>query len=206
MCQNMLTSSIHTTAKQVISRRRKNENVFKMSRDDKCTCKACKNTVFHCQICKFVVFLLPSSSWLLKLPNERRECSTSTNLREKNRCWSNSGRKIYYFAQYLEKHCTYLNFINQTNKKLMNTNELKIKLCVETTSCIHTFTFIHSCMHMYMYVHSLTFKTVMKTKIFKPSDTVPRACLVFSSFVFSAPQTFLPNALIFERTVTWMHL
>ena len=30
--------------------------------------KACKNAVFHCQICKFVGFLLPSSSWLLKLP------------------------------------------------------------------------------------------------------------------------------------------
>ena len=33
----------------------------------KCTCKACKNTVFHCQICKFVGFLL-SSSRLLKVP------------------------------------------------------------------------------------------------------------------------------------------
>ena len=44
----------HTTAKQVISRRRKNENVFKMSKYEKCTCKACKNTVFHCQICKFL--------------------------------------------------------------------------------------------------------------------------------------------------------
>ena len=59
---------VHTTKKQVISRRRKNENVFKMSKDEKCTCKVCKNTVFHCQICKFVGFLLPSSSWLLKLP------------------------------------------------------------------------------------------------------------------------------------------
>ena len=59
---------VHTTAKQVISCRRKNENVFKMSKNEKCTCKACKNTVFHCQICKFVGFLLPSSSWLLKLP------------------------------------------------------------------------------------------------------------------------------------------
>ena len=57
-------------AKQVISRRRKNENVNKMSKDEKCTCKACKNPVFHCQICKFVGFLLPSSSWLLKLPHE----------------------------------------------------------------------------------------------------------------------------------------
>ena len=59
---------VHTTAKQVMSRRRKNENVFKMSEDEKCPCKACKNTAFHCQICKFVGFLLPSSSWLLKLP------------------------------------------------------------------------------------------------------------------------------------------
>ena len=39
-----------------------------MSIDEICTCKACKNTVFHCPICKFVGFLLPSSSWLLKLP------------------------------------------------------------------------------------------------------------------------------------------
>ena len=59
---------VYTTAKQVISRRRKNENVFKMSKDEKCTCKACKNTVFHCKICKFVGVLLPSSSWLLTLP------------------------------------------------------------------------------------------------------------------------------------------
>ena len=66
---------VHTTAKQVISRRRKNEDVFKMSKDDKCTCKACKNTVFHCQLCKFVGFLLPSSSWLLKLPNSQRVTS-----------------------------------------------------------------------------------------------------------------------------------
>ena len=29
-----------------------------------------RNTVFHCQICKFVRFLLPSSSRLLKLPND----------------------------------------------------------------------------------------------------------------------------------------
>ena len=49
----------------------KNENVFKMSKDEKCTCKACKNTVFHCRICKFVEFLLPSSSWLLKAPSTR---------------------------------------------------------------------------------------------------------------------------------------
>ena len=62
---------VHSAAKQVISRRGKNENVYKMSKNEKCTCKACKNTVFHCQLCKFVRFLLPSSSWLLKLPIER---------------------------------------------------------------------------------------------------------------------------------------
>ena len=41
---------------------------LKLPKDEKCTCKACKNTVFHFQICKFVGFLLPSSSCLLKLP------------------------------------------------------------------------------------------------------------------------------------------
>ena len=54
--------------KTVISRRRKNENVCGMSKNEKCTCKAWKSIVFHCQICKFVTFLLPLSSWLRKLP------------------------------------------------------------------------------------------------------------------------------------------
>ena len=44
-----------------------------MSKDKKCKCKASKNIVFHCQICKFVGFLLPSSSWLLKLANNLQE-------------------------------------------------------------------------------------------------------------------------------------
>ena len=59
---------VYTTAKEVISRHRKNENVFKISKDEICTRKACKNTVFHCQISKFLGFVLPSSSWLLKAP------------------------------------------------------------------------------------------------------------------------------------------
>ena len=42
------THFVHTTAKQVISRRRKNENIFKISKN------ACKSTVSHCHICKFV--------------------------------------------------------------------------------------------------------------------------------------------------------
>ena len=37
---------VHTTAVRVISCRGKNENDFKMSQAEKCTCKACKNTVF----------------------------------------------------------------------------------------------------------------------------------------------------------------
>ena len=38
-----------------------------MFKKEKCTCKACNTIVFHWQICKFVTFLLPSSSGLLKL-------------------------------------------------------------------------------------------------------------------------------------------
>ena len=57
---NISISSVHvdhTPAKQVISRRRKNENVFKMSKNEKCTCKACKTTSFlsNMQICDVLV-------------------------------------------------------------------------------------------------------------------------------------------------------
>ena len=64
----MLTSSSQLQ-KKVISRRVKNENVCEMSKNEKCTCKGFKTIVFHWQICKFVTFFMPSSSWLLKLPN-----------------------------------------------------------------------------------------------------------------------------------------
>ena len=70
---------VHTTAKQVISRRRKNENVFKMSKDEKFTCKACKNTVFHCQICKFVGFCCcRSRGWLSSLISHTANPPSST--------------------------------------------------------------------------------------------------------------------------------
>ena len=39
-----------------------------MSKNEKCTCKACKTIVFHSQICKFMTFFTPSSSWLRKFP------------------------------------------------------------------------------------------------------------------------------------------
>ena len=59
---------VQTATKQVILRRGKNENVCEVSKNEKCLCKACEAIVFYLQICKFVTFLLPLSSWLLKLP------------------------------------------------------------------------------------------------------------------------------------------
>ena len=41
---------------------------FTLYKNENCTCKACKTTSFHCEICNLVTFLAPSSSWLLKLP------------------------------------------------------------------------------------------------------------------------------------------
>ena len=72
----------------------------------KCTCKACKNTVFHCQIFKFVGFLLPSSSWLLKLPNEGFSASFG---RWNTKIWCQTScqesnlhrKKDYYFCNLL---------------------------------------------------------------------------------------------------------
>ena len=40
------THVVHATANQVISRRGKNENVCEMSKNGKCTCKACKIIAF----------------------------------------------------------------------------------------------------------------------------------------------------------------
>ena len=38
-------SVVHTTAKQVISRRQKDENSYEMYKNEKCMCKACKTMV-----------------------------------------------------------------------------------------------------------------------------------------------------------------
>ena len=56
-CHHMLTSSTQLQ-NRFVSRRGKNEKVCEMSKNEKCTCKACKTTIFHCQICKFLKFLL----------------------------------------------------------------------------------------------------------------------------------------------------
>ena len=78
ICHHMLklSTQLPNRSFHVVERTR----IFKMSKNDKCTCKACKNTVFHCQICKFMGFLLSSSSWLRKLPKgicEKQFKSTS---------------------------------------------------------------------------------------------------------------------------------
>ena len=39
-----------------------------MSKGEKRTNKACKTNVFDDQLCKFMTFFMPSSSWLRKLP------------------------------------------------------------------------------------------------------------------------------------------
>ena len=70
ICHHMLMSStqLQNWSFHVVERTRTST---KCEKNEICTCKACKNTIFHCEICKFVGFLLPSSSWLLKLPNIR---------------------------------------------------------------------------------------------------------------------------------------
>ena len=67
-CHHMLALStqLQNRSFDVVERTRTSP---KCQKNEKCTCKACKNTVFLGQICKFVRFLLPSSSWLLKLPS-----------------------------------------------------------------------------------------------------------------------------------------
>ena len=76
---------VHTTAKQVISRRRKNENVFKISKDEKCTCKACK-IVQYCfslsnmQICG--VFFCPRRRGCLTLYFQTQICNSQFTCKE----------------------------------------------------------------------------------------------------------------------------
>ena len=67
ICHRMLTSStrLQNRSFHVVERTRTSSKCQKMKY---ARAKRAKNPVFHCQICKFVGFLLPLSSWLLKLP------------------------------------------------------------------------------------------------------------------------------------------
>ena len=59
---------VHTTAKQVISRRRKNENVYEISEMKTARAKRAKLLFLTIKDANVTSFL-PSSSWLHKLPN-----------------------------------------------------------------------------------------------------------------------------------------
>ena len=67
ICHHMLTSStqLQNSSFHVVEKTRTSSK--RQKKKNACAKRA--NTVFHCQICKFMGFLLPSSSWLLKLPN-----------------------------------------------------------------------------------------------------------------------------------------
>ena len=67
ICHHMLTSSTQLQKRSfhVVERTRTSSKCQKMK-----NARAKRaNTVSRCQICKYVELLLPSSSWLLKLPN-----------------------------------------------------------------------------------------------------------------------------------------
>ena len=103
---------------------RKDEKVFKMSKDEKCTRK---NTVFHCQICKFVGFLLLSSSLLFKLPISEHE----------------QGRRL----QQREHHLHVVSFLDYSKPfGLLNESSLEIRKKKRIIKCSrgpHNFTTSH---------------------------------------------------------------
>ena len=93
---------VYTTAKQVISRRRKKENVCKISKDEICTCKACNKTVVHCQICKFVGFVaavVPIGR--LKFSSCTSQCDPSWLANWINLPASSEWQFVYRFSQKL---------------------------------------------------------------------------------------------------------
>ena len=100
ICHHMLTSStqLQNSSFHVVERTRTSTKCQKLK---KCTCKACRNTVFHCQICKFVGFLLPSSSWLLKLPNANvkniwNDIPTRASFTRPSLFWRDNGRNVSF--------------------------------------------------------------------------------------------------------------
>ena len=75
ICHHILTSStqLQNRSFYVIERTRTSSKCQKMKY---ARAKRAKNTVFYRQICKFAGVMLPSSSWLLKLPinNVKNQC------------------------------------------------------------------------------------------------------------------------------------
>ena len=77
----MLTSfrQVQNRSFHVVERTR---TCAKYEKNEECPSKAWKSIVFRRQICKFVTFSLPSSSWLLKFPHKqlRRQQQPNENV------------------------------------------------------------------------------------------------------------------------------
>ena len=67
ICHHMLSSTTHLQNRSSHFVKKTRTSIQRQKWKN-ARAKRAKITVFHCQICKFVGFLLPSSSWLLKLP------------------------------------------------------------------------------------------------------------------------------------------
>ena len=92
-CVNIIDKSItslrvvHTTTKQLISRRGKNGNVYEMYTNEKCTCEACNTIVFHrlinMQICDVHVAVVVLLAWFSYKGSCRyyRHCRRKTSKR-----------------------------------------------------------------------------------------------------------------------------
>ena len=78
ICHHMVKSSTQQQNRSfhVVERTRTSSKRQKMKYT---RAKRAKDTVFPCQICKFVGFLLPSSSWLLKLSIDSAETPKKKN-------------------------------------------------------------------------------------------------------------------------------
>ena len=87
-----------------------------MQKNEECTCKACKTVVFRRQICKFLTFSSPSSSWLLKLPIVSwGPLLESPEIFGAHFGWHNSLWIFKTKTSRGRKHCSYFNFYSLYN-------------------------------------------------------------------------------------------
>ena len=87
ICHHMLTLSSQLQNRSFHIICGKDEIGSKMYRNENCRCKARKTTVFHCQLCQFLVFLLLLSSQLLKLPTHFLSTSNFAIAMLVTHCW-----------------------------------------------------------------------------------------------------------------------
>ena len=99
----------------------KNENVCEKSKNERCTCKAHKNTVFHCQICKFVRWPSGDMLQIKKLLQIKWSCCKLRNV---------AANKIKLLQ--IKKRCCKLNKVAANLKSLLQifkTSCCKLKEC-----------------------------------------------------------------------------